>query len=199
MHIISRKAWGAKPPKCRTRQDPDNVTEVFIHWPGQPGIARHVDAVQVDPDDIGADSHPEWCALPDHLIEAAARISGPAAERAWMRSVQDFHQGPQRKWCDFAYNFAVFKSGRIYRGRGAYTVPAGQEGHNTNTLAIVCVLGTADARVPVPMQESLIELIRWIERKRAHGEVHVRPHRAVNQTTCPGNVLTAFVPRLDRV
>jgi hypothetical protein len=189
MQIISRKAWGARRPRCRTPQDPRNVRELFIHWPGQPGIARES---ITDHDD-------DWCALPDHLIDAAARITGPAAEAAWMREIQAFHMGPDRGWCDFAYSFAVFKSGRIYRGRGFYNLPAGQEGHNTGTVAVVCVLGTADAHVPEPMAHALKDLVHWAETRRAHRELAVRPHRSVNQTTCPGDALARFVPTLDRV
>lgn len=34
MKIRSRKSWGARPPRPRSRQHPTNVSEFFIHWPG---------------------------------------------------------------------------------------------------------------------------------------------------------------------
>lgn len=155
------------------------------------GIARGVESATDD----------EWCALPDELVARVneGRIRSVGDEQRFMRDIQAFHMGPERGWCDFAYTEAYFKSGHVYRGRGIWTVPAGQEGHNTNTWAFLCVLGTADTVVPDAMKKSLRERVRYLEREKAHRELRVRAHRSVNQTTCPGDPLARYVPTLDRV
>jgi len=102
-----------------------------------------------------------------------------------------------RGWSDFAYNYVVFRSGRIYAGRTFKVVPAAQEGHNTNTVAVCCVIGATDS-ISSAMKETLREVVRWAEKYAGH-ELRVRAHRDVGSTTCPGPKLAAFVPSLDRV
>lgn len=113
-----------------------------------------------------------------------------------MRDTQRFHMDT-RGWSDFAYNYAIFPSGRIYAGRTFQYVPAAQEGHNTNTVAVCCVIGAPD-QIPAPMRETLREFVRWAE-DYAHRELKVRGHRDVGQTTCPGDRLFEFTRSLDRI
>lgn len=118
-------------------------------------------------------------------------------EIQWMRDTWRFHTGPQRNWSDFAYNHAIFLSGRVHRGRGLDFIPAAQQNFNTTGLAIVCVLGATDA-VSAAMRENLIDYVRWAERACGH-DLRVRGHQDVNQTTCPGPALMREVPRLSRL
>lgn len=131
---------------------------------------------------------------PGEGVESYSNIDTPAEEEAVMRKFQNFHMDG-RGWADFAYGFAIFPSGRIYRGRGMEVVPASQLNHNTGTTSVVCVLGSKD-RVPPAMEASLRELIRWAD-GRAHRKLTVRPHRAVTATDCPGPKLAALVLRLN--
>ena len=112
-----------------------------------------------------------------------------------MREIQDFHMGPQRGWSDFAYSFAIFPSGRIYRGRGGPYVPAAQANRNTNTIAVVVFLGPDDS-IPVAVQDSL----KWLHRhmsKKCGRTLTVRAHNAVTPTSCPGPALTLLAKRLN--
>ncbi|MEO5875533.1 MAG: N-acetylmuramoyl-L-alanine amidase, partial [Streptosporangiaceae bacterium] len=59
---------------------------------------------------------------------------------ASVRSIQDFHMGPQRGWSDVAYNFLCRDDGTIYEGRGWLTVGAHATGHNTSGIG-VCYIG----------------------------------------------------------
>lgn len=134
-----------------------------------------------------------WPATPG----STKHINTRAEERAWMRQIQNFHMDT-RGWNDFAYNYAIFPSGRIYAGRTFRNVPAGQEGHNTNTVAIVCVLGMADDHIPAAMKSNLRDFVRWAEKYAGH-ELKVRGHKEVSPTSCPGPTLMSFVDNLDRV
>lgn len=111
-----------------------------------------------------------------------------------MRGIQAFHMGPERRWSDFAYSFAVFPSGRIYRARGFGYVPAAQEGHNSGTIAVVVFLGPND-NVPTEVIKSLRYLKKYAE-KTTGNDIVVRPHRSVTNTTCPGPRLTRIAKEL---
>lgn len=164
MHIHSRKSWGARSPRPgRGSQNPRNVREFFVHWPGE-GVGSYAD------------------------------IRTPAQEAAIMRGFQNFHMDG-RGWNDFAYSFAIFPSGRVYRGRGMTIVPASQLNHNTNTMSVCCVFGERETTVPKAMADSLRELHRWAEHKAGHS-LTARPHRAVTQTQCPGDHLAALANRI---
>lgn len=116
-------------------------------------------------------------------------------EKRTMREIQAFHMGPQRNWSDFAYSFAVFPSGRIYRGRGGPYVPAAQLGHNTGTVAVCVFLGPDDS-VPENVVISLRWLKKYLEGKTGH-TLKVRPHKSVTQTECPGPALTILARQLN--
>lgn len=125
-----------------------------------------------------------------------AGINTPAEERQWMRDTQRFHMDT-RGWADFAYNYAIFPSGRIYAGRTFKVVPASQAPHNTTGVSICCVIGPPDEVTPA-MWENLREFVRWCEKYARH-DLRCKGHRQVNQTTCPGDKLMQLVPRLDRI
>lgn len=161
--IHTREYWKARAARPRERQNPRNVREFFVHWPGEARSLRSIDTRE--------------------------------EEKQEMRDEQAFHMNV-RKWADFAYSFAVFQSGRVYRGRGMDFVPAAQEGHNTNTVAVTCVLGPGDK----PSDAMLLSLRRLKNHcdERAGRDLVARPHSDVVQTSCPGDALRAIIGDLNR-
>lgn len=188
MDVTSRKGWGARKPRPRTRQAASSVREFFIHWPGAvPNSWREL----VHHDELlrklaGAD--------PDaHPLDVLRHINTPAEERATMRAIQNFHMDT-RGWSDFAYTYGVMPTARAYMGRGLAYVPAAQERHNTGTVACCVFLGPNDRVTP-----EIAAAIKWLRRhveQHAHHRVDVRPHRAVTPTECPGPRLTELANRL---
>lgn len=160
MKFVSRKAWGAKAARDRTRQEPRNIRTIYIHYSESPG---------------GQVTYKAQC-------EA-------------VRNIQSFHMGPERGWSDIAYSFLVINSAtsRTFVGRGLRAVPAAQQGHNTNSAA-VCVIMKDGERL---RWRTKLQLRRTISalRKRIGANVPVRPHRAVNDTSCPGDALAAWVAK----
>lgn len=131
---------------------------------------------------------------PGEGVESYASVNTPQEEEAAMRKYQDFHMDG-RGWADFAYSFAVFPSGRVYRGRGMGNVPAAQDGHNTNTVAVCVVLGTKDKLTPV-IKAAVEELRDHCREVAGHG-LRVRGHGEVTSTECPGPTLRAWLAKLN--
>lgn len=168
MKIATRKSWGARAPR--------NTPEV--HRTRQsPANVRELFI--------------HWNGSSPRSF---SHVNTVEEERSIMRGTQDFHMGPERGWADFAYSFAIFPSGRVYRGRGVDWVPAAQEGHNTNTVACIVYLGPDDEVNP-EVRHAIRELRSYLQ-KRTGNHLRVRPHRAVVNTDCPGPRLTRFVTSL---
>lgn len=115
-----------------------------------------------------------------------------------IRNTQDFHMGPERQWSDIAYTYLVtnpFRGGRsrAFVGRGLHQVPAAQLGFNTNSCAI-CVI-TMDGE-PLSWKTKLtLRRLIWQTRRRIGRQVPVKPHSAVNSTSCPGDQLRAWIKK----
>ena len=130
------------------------------------------------------------------------RVNTDAEEHALIRSIQQEHFN--RGFIDIGYNHVLLpnwdrrmQSANIYTARGAQYLPAAQGGHNTGTLSICVMIGITDPLIG-DVKSRLRSYVRWAEDYTGR-ELRVRPHRAVNQTECPGDKLAAYVPTLDRV
>jgi hypothetical protein len=51
-----------------------------------------------------------------------------------MRDLEQLHLA--RGFLTIGYIFVLFRSGRLYEGRGPRALPAAQSGHNSGTIAI---------------------------------------------------------------
>jgi len=103
-----------------------------------------------------------------------------------VRTIQEFHQGPQRKWADIGYNFLVAPDGTIFEGRGWSTVGAHARGRNSESVG-VAFIGDGSRVVPLPAQRSIVWLAE--EADRRFGRLQRVGHRDVGSTACPGQAL----------
>lgn len=110
-----------------------------------------------------------------------------------VKGIQEFHQGPSRGWSDIAYSWLVCKHGFIYEGRGWEVQGAHTQGYNSTNHAVCFLGGDRIGRDDVTHigREALSKVIRESFR-RGYGKL-VRPHRAVNSTSCPGDELASWV------
>lgn len=115
-----------------------------------------------------------------HHSTGAPPANSMASECQWMRNIQAFHTGPQRGWSDFAYNFAIAPSGRVYEGRGANVWGAHTVGHNDEPA--VCLMGDYSHTTPT---EAMREAVWWLA--DLLGMTDLDGHREANQTSCPGD------------
>ena len=133
-----------------------------------------------------------------HYPAASQRLNGIDRDQEqvqYMRAIRDFHMDT-RGWDYFAYTHAVFQDGEVYQGRGIGHIPAAQEGHNTNTFAVLCVLGNTESP-SFAMRSALVRLKNHYDHY-AHRDLTAKPHSAATATSCPGDKLRAFIPELNR-
>lgn len=116
-----------------------------------------------------------------------------AQERAHMRQLEAGHinQG----WSTIGYSYILFRSGRLYVGRGFRGLPAAQGGHNTGTVAIACVGNYDTHGLSRAQRLRLRSTAIWL---RSRGVRTVGAHREApgQATSCPGRHIVEFIPRL---
>lgn len=109
---------------------------------------------------------------------------------AWVRGIQRFHQ-IDRGWADVAYSWIVDADGVIYEGRGWSWTGAHTRGHNSTGVA-VAYLGDGRQSVPPAALRGIVEVAE--EADRVFGRRLERlPHKAVGNTSCPGEVIAAWM------
>lgn len=106
-----------------------------------------------------------------------------------VRSYQNFHMD-SRGWNDIAYSFLVDDLGNVFEGRGWFIVGAHTLGHNDTSHA-VCWIGNTEQ----PSEAALASINQLISEaaSRCGRALRVQPHSAVYQTTCPGDILRAWL------
>jgi hypothetical protein len=116
-----------------------------------------------------------------------------------IRSIQNFHMGPQRGWSDIAYSFLADSKGECWTGRGAGVAGGHTKGDNSKSHAI-CAIGNYEVYEPKP---AMLEGIAWLT---AHGWLAgwwstfiTGPHRDAPgaATSCCGKHLIAKIPFLN--
>ena len=90
-----------------------------------------------------------------------------------------------------AYSYLVDEEGKVYEGRLEGSQSGATKGYNGVSEAI-CYTGDGDLPVPEAALKSIKELVDYIQ-KKYNSKLWVKPHRALGKTSCPGNVLAAWV------
>lgn len=112
----------------------------------------------------------------------------PAGIQA-VRAYQNFHMD-SRGWNDIAYSFLVDDDGNVYEGRGWFIVGAHTLNYNSVSHA-VCWIGNTEQ----PSDAALVSINQLISEAAARvgRTLMVQPHSAVYETTCPGDLLRAWL------
>ncbi|XP_018560982.1 peptidoglycan-recognition protein LB isoform X2 [Anoplophora glabripennis] len=107
-----------------------------------------------------------------------------------MRWMQDFHQF-NRTWWDIGYNFAVGGDGKVYEGRGWFTIGAHAPRYNSISMGI-SLIGDWTASLPPERQLAAAHKLIAMGVREGHiaEDYHLVGHRQVREgTECPGEVL----------
>ncbi|WP_017625897.1 peptidoglycan recognition protein family protein [Nocardiopsis chromatogenes] len=113
--------------------------------------------------------------------------AGPPGQS--VRSIQDFHMDGNG-WADIGYNFLVDTSGTAYEGRGWLTVGAHAAPYNTSHIGICFIGQDGDA---TGAAKAAIRALYDEANRRAGRTLSKTGHRDLNQTSCPGDDLAAWV------
>ncbi len=204
MTLITRETWGAAAPH-------GSFTPVrhggqgTVHYTASP-ITRSGRRNLPKPEKPGAKWYALWrnpltpaiqrrrisrtiAAYNREARKLALRDQVPAwvagAERAIMRQIQAFHQGPSRGWTDLAYHRVLFASGNVYEGRPLGVRGAHAFGAN-DTVGYAFVMGVGDEPT-----EFMLDSFR--EQTKNDGITAFKGHRQRpgNSTSCPGDPLMA--------
>lgn len=164
MTIHSRETWGARPPRDRTSQTLTRQSTLFVHWSTGKGLGAAFDTFK------------EKCAA--------------------VRAVQNFHMDA-RGWSDIGYGYVVvqptvwWRRAQVFRGRGANTVPASQQGHNTGHTSVCVLMAEGE-----PLRKNTVRALAALYAELPCGSV--KGHRDVNSTSCPGDKLYAALPEIRK-
>jgi hypothetical protein len=157
LEFVSRKEWGARPPRQVTKRDPSTLSGVAMHWFGKPSAAA---------------SH-DGCAALLRSVQAVHMAPGGL--------------GTASGASDIAYNHAVCPHGFAYtlRGFGVQTGANGTSRANREYAAVVYMGGEKDGTpVTDEARPVIAEVIRLWQKKGA-GPL-VKPHGFFTGSTCPG-------------
>lgn len=111
-----------------------------------------------------------------------------------VRGIQAHHMDGNG-WTTIAYNLLVCEHGTVFEGRGAgWMSAANGPGLNSAHYAVCALLGDKGLTEPSDaMLNGLVDAIRYL---RNHGAgLEVKGHRDGYSTSCPGDVLYAWVKR----
>ena len=140
-----------------------------------------------------------------------------------LRGIHRYHTGSDKGWPDIAYSFFVDRYGAVWEGRTgslSEAVAGSATGGNQGSSRLCCLLGDFGAAAPpMVMVEALVKLLaaladthgivtapgsianftsrgsnRWPAGKIVRVPT-ISGHRAVSQTTCPGDAAFALLPR----
>lgn len=122
---------------------------------------------------------------------------GPGAEdhadcAEIVRGIQNFHMDT-RRWNDIAYNHLVCRHGYVFEGRG-YGIRSAAQGsaEGNSRYHAICYIGNGSTPFTSEGKRALQELVLDYQRRYPRA-VLVRPHSDFSPTTCPGNIIRAWI------
>ncbi len=96
-----------------------------------------------------------------------------------------------RGWSDIGYHYVVDRAGRVWNARPLQYQGAHVRDQNEQNVGIL-VLGNFDKQAPSNVQlQSLVEVLRVIQRKFNVPKSKVYTHQELAKTACPGRALQA--------
>jgi N-acetylmuramoyl-L-alanine amidase len=157
-----------------------------------------------------ARSRDAWGAAPSHGWLRPHRIervtihhTGPPSwfgtppAPAYLRQIQAFHQGPERRWPDIAYHLLIDLDGTVWEGRPLGAAGDTATAYDPTGHALIAVLGDYDVQQPNQAQrEAIVTSVRWLAERFAIDAGTVAGHRDYATTACPGRSLYALLAEI---
>jgi hypothetical protein len=127
--------------------------------------------------------HVNW---PEGVDLWVHHTAGPPSQS--VKSIQAFHQGPSRDWCDIGYHWLTEEDGTVFEGRGFEVHGAHCPGHNHEPS--ISMIGTYSSLHPTDKQhEAVCALMDFLDA----GDLRGHREGSSTGTTCPGDMGMADV------
>jgi hypothetical protein len=123
---------------------------------------------------------------------------GTTPATAYLRVIQAFHTGPERRWPDIAYHLLIDLDGIVWEGRPLAFAGDSATEYDPTGHALVAVLGDYDLQRPNASQlDALAACVAWLREAYALADAPVRGHRDYAATACPGAFLVPLLGSLQ--
>ncbi|MFJ4987887.1 N-acetylmuramoyl-L-alanine amidase [Streptomyces sp. NPDC088732] len=165
MKFVSRKAWGARPPRYN-----------LVRIAKTKGVKVHYEGTEV----------PASLAKPENHPQCDDRVRAIQASHL---------ANDDEDYSDIAYNAAVCPHGWVYEGRGAHyrTGANGDRELNEDHYAVLALLGSKGLTQPTDDQlNGLRDAIEWLREDGDAGD-EIEGHKDGYATSCPGKPLYTWV------
>lgn len=123
---------------------------------------------------------------------------GAPPSATYLRQIQAFHQGPERRWPDIAYHLLIDLDGTVWEGRPLDAIGDTATAYDPTGHALVALLGDYDVQqVNEAQRSALVESVRWLVNRFAVDPTSVAAHRDYASTACPGRNLYVLLPEIQ--
>ena len=109
----------------------------------------------------------------------------------YLRGWQAYHMD-SRGWSDIAYSVGVDQAGRVWELRGIDRRDGATSGYGGRSVSILAILATGE-KPSAAMLARIARLAGDLSNAGNGGEAAIVPHRALRQTSCPGDALTDWI------
>ncbi|WP_129716067.1 peptidoglycan recognition family protein [Pedobacter sp. SYP-B3415] len=112
----------------------------------------------------------------------------------FIKNIQRWGMGNDRKWADVPYHFFVAPDGRVYEGRNVFTAgETATEYDPSGHLLISCLGNFEKQEIPKKQLDALVALIAYCSRKYDIATDSLGTHRDHSgKTDCPGKNLYRY-------
>jgi hypothetical protein len=119
---------------------------------------------------------------------------------AYLRNIQSFHMGPERRWPDIAYHLLIDLDGAVWEGRSLTVAGDTATAYDPAGHALVAVLGDYSLQHPNPAQrDAIAATVRWLVHTYELSAETLHGHRDYAATACPGDNLVALLDEIRRL
>ena len=149
--------------------------------PPRPGMRPH----QIDRITLHHTGPPAWYGAP------------PAS--AYLRAIQAFHMGPERRWPDIAYHLLIDLDGAVWEGRSLAVAGDTATDYDPAGHALIAVLGDYSVQQPnAEQRDAIVGTVRWLMDTYGVAADTLHGHRDYAATACPGDSLAILLDEIRR-
>lgn len=113
---------------------------------------------------------------------------------AYLRLIQAFHMGPERRWPDIAYHLLIDLDGIVWEGRSLAVAGDTATDYDPAGHALIAVLGDYSRQYPtVAQRDAIVATVRRLMNTYDLAAETLRGHRDYAATACPGDNLVALL------